>query len=117
MKFEKAMHDACRELGFDGHIKEIKFKKDAHTCAEQIVLQFINPPFAVKNSYLYLNGVDFCFFENRGECDFAISGYIHGNDKLDIKSAIEKALKLCELTTLKMSESEAKESRNEDFTL
>lgn len=51
----------------------------------------------------------FVFFENRGECDFAISGYIHGNDKLNIKSAIEKALKLCELTTLKMAESEDKE--------
>lgn len=106
MKFEKAMHDACRELGFDGHIKEMRFKKDAYTYAEKIVIQFKKPPLAVKNSYLYLDGVDFCFFENRGECDFAISGYIHGNDKLDIKGAIEKALKLCELTTLKMAESE-----------
>ena len=109
MKFEKAMHDACRELGLDGHIKKIKFKKDAFTYAERITIQLKKPPFAVKNSYLYLNCVDFCFFENRGECDFAISGYIHGNDKLDIKSAIEKALKLCELTTLKMAEKENEE--------
>lgn len=111
MKFEKAMHDACRELGFDGHIKEIRFKKDASTYAERIVFQFKKPPLAVKNSYLYLDCVDFCFFENKGECDFTISGYIHGNDKLYIKSAIEKALKLCELTTLnlKMAESEETE--------
>lgn len=109
MKFEKAMHDACRELGLDGHIKEIRFKKDASTYAERIIFQFKKPPLAVKNSYLYLDGVDFCFFENRGECDFTISGYIHGNDKLDIKSAIEKALKLCELTTLKMAEGEDQE--------
>jgi hypothetical protein len=109
MRFEKAMHDACKELGLDGHIKEIRFKKDASTYAERITLQFRKPPLAVKNSYLYLDCVNFCFFENRGECDFAISGYIHGNDKLDIKSAIEKALKLCELTTLKMAEMEAKD--------
>lgn len=106
MKFEKAMYDACRELGLDGHIKEIRFKKDASTYAERIVLQFKKPPLTVKNSYLYLDCVDFCFFENRGECDFAISGYIHGNDKLYIQSALEKALKLCELTNLNMAQSE-----------
>ena len=108
MNFEKAMHDACRELGFDGHIKEIRFKKDASTYAERIAIQYKKPPLAVKNSYLYLDCVNFCFFENRGECDFAISGYIYGNDKLYIKGAIEKALKLCELTTLKMKEREEK---------
>lgn len=31
MTFEQAMHDTCRELGYDGHIKTIQYKKDAFT--------------------------------------------------------------------------------------
>lgn len=102
MIFEKAIHDACREMGYDGHVKEIEKKKDACTYAEKIATLFKEYPIPVKNSYLYLDGVDFCFFEVNGECDFAISGYVHGNDKLNIISAIDKALKLCELTSRKM---------------
>lgn len=104
MTFEKAMHDACRELGFDSHIKEINCKKDAYTYAEKIALQCKEPPFPVKNSFLYLDGVDFCFHELKGECAFSISGLIRGNDKLDIQEAIGKALKLCEMVETKMRE-------------
>ena len=104
MTFEKAIHSACRELGYDGHVKEIKYKKDAYTYAERIALNFKNPPFGVKNSYMYLDGIDFCLFEVNGECDFSISGYVHGNDKIDIIDAIDRVLKLCELTTVKMAE-------------
>jgi hypothetical protein len=106
MKFEKAIHSACRALGYDGHIKEIKYKKDAYSYAERIALNFKKPPFGVKNSYMYLDGIDFCLFEVNGECDFSISGYVHGNDKIDIIDAIDRVLKLCELTTAKMAESE-----------
>lgn len=106
MTFEKAINSACRELGYDGHIKEIKYKKDAYTYAERIALNFKKPPFGVKNSYMYLDAIDFCLFEVNGECDFSISGYVHGNDKIDIIDAIDRVLKLCELTTIKMTESE-----------
>lgn len=109
MTFEKAIHSACRELGYDAHIKEIKYKKDACSYAEKIALNCKKPPFGVKNSYMYLDGVDFCLFEVNGECVFSISGYIHGNDKIDIINAINKVLKLCELTTAKMKESEGEE--------
>lgn len=97
MDFEKALYKACRVLQLDGHIKEIRYKKDANTYAEKIATQF-GVPKNVKNSYLYLDGVDFCFFQNGNECDFAISGYIHGNDKHGIKYAISQALDLCERT-------------------
>ena len=53
-----------------------------------------------------LDGIDFCLFEVNRECDFSISGYVHGNDKIDIIDAIDRVLKLCELTTVKMAESE-----------
>lgn len=109
MTFENAIHSACRELGYDGHVKKIKYKKDAYTYAERIALNFKKPPFEVKNSYMYLDGIDFCLFEVNGECDFSISGYVHGNDKIDIINAIVRVLKLCELTTVKMAESEVEE--------
>lgn len=103
MTFEDAMHDACRELGYDGHIKTIEYKKDCHTYAEKIIGNFAKRPFPVKNSYMFLDGVDFCFHQNGNYVNFSISGYVARNDKLDIKNAIDKALKLCELCEEKMN--------------
>lgn len=102
MNFCNALHDSCRELQLDAHIKEIKYKKDAHTYAEKIAVQFGKLPKEVKNSYMYLDALDFCFYQNGNDVDFAISGNVRGNDKLNIKNAIDKALKLCELTEQKM---------------
>lgn len=94
MTFEQAMHDTCRELGYDGHIKTIQYKKDAYTYAEKIAIQY-GIPKAVKNSYMYLDSVDFCFFQNGNDVNFAISGVIARNDKLDISRAINRALEIC----------------------
>lgn len=101
MTFEQAMHDTCRELGYDGHIKTIQYKKDAYTYAEKIAIQF-GIPKAVKNSYMYLDRVDFCFYQVGDDVDFAISGAIGRNDKLNIVRAITKALKICELCESKL---------------
>ena len=75
MTFEKAMHDSCRELGLDGHIKIIEYKKDCHTYAEKIVCNIKDRPFQVKNSYMFLDGVDFCFYNYENEVNFATSEY------------------------------------------
>ena len=96
MTFEKAMHDTCRELGYDGHIKTIQYKKDAYTYAEKIAIQY-GIPKAVKNSYMYLDKVDFCFYQNGDDVDFAISGAIGKNDKLHITRAINRALLICRI--------------------
>ena len=64
MTFEQAMHDTCRELGYDGHLKTIKYKKECYTYAEKIVSAYKKTPYTVKNSYMYLDGVDFCFYQN-----------------------------------------------------
>ena len=103
MTFEQAMHDTCRELGYDGHIKTIQYKKDAHTYAEKIAIQF-GIPKAVKNSYMYLDKVDFCFFQNGNNVDFAISGVVSGNDKLHFQRAISRALFLCKVCEGKLKE-------------
>ena len=97
MTFEQAMHDTCRELGYDGHLKTIEHKKDCYTYAEKLVCNFKDIPFEVKNSYMFLDGVDFCFYNYKNEVNFAISGYIAGNDKLEIVKAINKALEICQV--------------------
>ena len=107
MTFEEAMHDSCRELGLDSHIKTIVHKKDCHTYAEKIVCNFKDRPFKVKNSYMFLDGVDFCFYNYKNEVNFAISGCISDNDKLEIVKAIDKALSLCALCEQKLKEMES----------
>lgn len=102
MTFEQAMHDTCRELGFDLYIKTITYKKECYTYAEKIAGEFSKRPFQVKNSYMYLDGVDFCFHQNGEDVNFAISGYIARNDKLKITDAIQKALKICEVCEQKL---------------
>ena len=101
MTFEQAMHDTCRELGYDGHIKTIQYKKDALTYAEKIAIRF-GVPKVVKNSYMYLDSVDFCFYQNGNDVDFAISGVISRNDKLHIVRAINRALVICRVCEEKL---------------
>ena len=103
MTFEKEMHDSCRELGLDGHMKTIEYKKDCHTYAEKIVCNFNDRPFQVKNSYMFLDGVDFCFYQNGKDVNFSISGCVARNDKEDILVAITKALNLCKLCEDKLN--------------
>lgn len=106
MTFEEAMGKACEELGLDGHLKEIRLKKDCHSYAEKIVAIFKNRPYSVKNSYMYLDCMNFCFYSYKNDVNFALSGVVSRNDKLNIAEAINKALKLCELCEKYMRESD-----------
>ena len=51
---------------------------------------------------MFLDGVDFCFYNYKNEVNFAISGSIAGNDKLNIVKAVEKGLSLCALCEQKL---------------
>lgn len=104
MTFEEAMQNSCRELGLASHLKTIKYKRDCHTYAEKLVGNFKERPFQVKNSYMFLNGVDFCFYNQNNEVNFAISGCVAKNDKLEIVKAIDKALSLCALCEQKLKQ-------------
>ena len=53
---------------------------------------------------MFLDGVDFCFYNYKNEVNFAISGCIAGNDKLEIVKAIYKALSLCALCEQKLKQ-------------
>lgn len=104
MTFEDAMRQTCKELGYDGHLKTIEYKKDCHTYAEKIIGNFAKKPFLVKNSYMFLDGVDFCFHKNGENVNFSISGYVARNDKNNIQSAIQKALQICSMCEWKMQQ-------------
>lgn len=103
MTFEDAMSQTCKELGYDSHLKEINYKKDAYTYAEKIAVQY-GVPKKVKNSYMFLDCVDFCFFRDGNDVNFAISGVISRNDKLEIEKTIKKALEICRVCEQKMKQ-------------
>lgn len=69
----KALHDAARACGFDGHTVELCYKKDAVTTAD-IIAVARRLPVVVKKSYLYLDRLDTTFFyDSKGfpTCAFA----------------------------------------------
>lgn len=58
---------ACKEVGLDGHIKWIEVKKQAQTWAERMAIRFKGGrPLPVKNSYMYCDTLDMCFFYDEG---------------------------------------------------
>lgn len=107
MKFEDALYKACRELNLDAHIKYIG-SQDAYTYAEKIAKTYHGnlkrkETFPVKNSYMYLNSIDFCFFELEGKCYYSISGLVSHGERQKIHTAIETANELCEVTDFYMN--------------
>lgn len=111
MTFEDAMYQTCKELGYGCRLKTIKRKKDCHTYAEKIIGNFAKKPFLVKNSYMFLEGVDFCFYQDGDNVNFAISGYIARNDKNNIQSAIKKALEICSVCEWQMKYGDIKNEK------
>lgn len=55
---------ACIEAGVDSHITWHEHKSDAHTWAERISVRFMDgrQPRPAKNSYMYCDTLDMCFF-------------------------------------------------------
>jgi len=54
---------ACKEAGLDSHIRWIAKKNEAQTWAERIAVQFKGAgQLPVKNSYMYCDKLDMCFF-------------------------------------------------------
>lgn len=67
---------AAREAGLDGHIKIIERRSEAHTWAEKIAERFRTNAIPVKNSYMYCDTLDMCFFySNDLTPTFTYAGY------------------------------------------
>ena len=73
----KALHDAARMCGLDGHVKVVNYKNECVTPAEQIAESQLARPFPAKNSYLYCGTLDACFYYDREDnACCAFSGYV-----------------------------------------
>ena len=60
---------ACKEAGLDSHIRRIERRKEAQTWAEKIAVQFMQTgqQLPVKNSYMFCDTLDMCFFYGPGD--------------------------------------------------
>ena len=77
---------ACKEVGVDSHIRFIERRKEAQTWAETIAVQFMQSgqQFLVKNSYMFCDTLDMCFFYGPGDTPrVAYAGHA-GADERDI---------------------------------
>ncbi len=87
------LHDSCRECGLDGHIVVAEKKSDLQTVAEKALGWlgwYKNIPH--KNSYLYMDSVDTCFYitkTNNASVIFT-ARWSAGSKDLDI-ARLEKA--------------------------
>lgn len=104
---------ACKEVGLDGHIRWIEGRKQADTWAEKIAMRFKgNNAIPVKNSFMYCDTLDMCFFYNEAGTPFmTYAGYVTADSK-DITEgklieAFRKAGQL--LSTMKELAEEAQE--------
>lgn len=76
MKISDILYRAAREANLDGHIKIIENKKDEHTYAEKIAGRFRSGHLPVKNSYMFCDALDMCFFVTKDLTPtFAYAGY------------------------------------------
>lgn len=100
MNFEDAMQKTCRELGLDRYIigtRQIKIYKTSG----------LSSTTKTKDGIVFcLDSVNFIFFENEGCCDCTISYYEYEDAYLKLSRLFKKAFNLCDLVTLKMTESE-----------
>ena len=80
---------ACKEAGLDTHIRWIESRKEAQTWAEKIAVQFMRAgqQLPVKNSYMYCDTLDMCFFYTpQGIPQVAYAG-IAAADSADLTAA------------------------------
>ena len=73
-----AIEAACKAANLDAHITRITAKSRAATWAEKIAARFKldREDLVVKNSYMYCDALDMCFFFLNGRTPaFAYAGY------------------------------------------
>lgn len=75
---EKIIEAACKTANLGAHITKITSKSSASTWAERIAVQYRagNTAMPVKNSYMYCDTLDMCFFFLNGHTPaVAYAGY------------------------------------------
>lgn len=94
-KQAELIHKACREYGLDGHVKWIETRKDIQTWAEKIAERFRqNRNIPVKNSYMYCDQLDMCFFYTAWDLPVVTyAGFAGVNDKDITEGQLEQAFR------------------------
>ena len=99
-KYEEILTQVCEEFKLDAHIKPLHSKKDVHTLAEKAATGHLNyvRDMPVKNSTMYCNGLDMCFYFECGVPSFSFAGHT-SIDRSDVKNgslveAFETAVKI-----------------------
>jgi hypothetical protein len=92
----KILHDSARECNMDSHVVVSEKKSDLQTVAEKALGWlgwYKNIPY--KNSYLFFDSVDACFFISKGNCAYVTftARWRVGSKDLDI-ARFEKAVSL-----------------------
>ena len=94
-KQAELIHKACRECGLDGRVKWIETRKDIQTWAEKIAERFKqNRNIPVKNSYMYCDQLDMCFFYTAWDLPVVTyAGFAGVNDKDITEGQLEQAFR------------------------
>lgn len=112
----KLITAACKEAGLDGHIRWIEGKKQADTWAEKIAIRFKDGnPLPVKNSYMYCDTLDMCFFYNEAGTPFmTYAGYVTADSKDITEGKLLEAFRMARqvLSTMKEFAEEEKNGGN-----
>lgn len=98
---------ACKESGLDGHIKWIERSSDAHTWAERIAngIRLGNVKrLPVKNSYMYCDTLDMCFFYIKDVPYMSYAGYVTVNSKDIMEDRLIKAFQTAKQVLSRMKE-------------
>ena len=103
--------EACRAVGIDSHIKRLELKKEAYTWAERIAAQHkeSGQTMPVKNSYMYCDTLDMCFFFMGRTPAVSYAGYTTAGSK-DITGGISEAFKKADAVLRYMLAASAKET-------
>lgn len=110
------IYKACKEAGLDSHIRFIERKKDAQTWAEKIAVQFFRGgQFPVKNSYMYCNTLDMCFFFGPGNTPkIAYAGHAGAREKDITEGKLIEAFRKADTVLRAMERLAREEEQNGD---
>lgn len=97
---------ACKRAGIDTHIRWIESKKQADTWAEKIAVRFKGDSILpVKNSFMYCDTLDMCFFYNQqGTPIMTYAGYVMAGCKDIAEGKLIKAFRKAEQVLNHMKE-------------
>lgn len=97
MNDNEIIKKACKMYGLDSHLREITNKRDACTMAERLAMihKESKQPMYVKNSYMYCDTLDCCFWIHNDKAYVSMSGMWSANSPDLTDDKLMYAVRLC----------------------